>query len=191
MSARYADDSIEALATRRVHGRNAALPIASDHSQGVNIFAARRSPFIQGDNAVARRDRRGQCRSAGMRSVFRGGAITDQFEYIAATLVDRRDDDVRIVVQQRDYLLRRGVGNTREAAQITEPNDGIDFFRDAAENPSAQHAPTGVAAEVSLHQRSGHARERHRFDREREIGHQALKRCDLVIAEPTRHLRRP
>jgi len=58
-------------------------------------FTARRPSFVQGDDAVARRDRRGQCRSAGMRSVFRGengkGAITDQLEYIAAMLVDRRD----------------------------------------------------------------------------------------------------
>ena len=45
-AAKYADDSVEALATRRVRGRNAAIAIGSDHSQGVNIFAAKGSPLI-------------------------------------------------------------------------------------------------------------------------------------------------
>jgi hypothetical protein len=45
--ARYADDSVERLATRRVHGANAALPVPSDpSSNGVNIFAAEGSPVI-------------------------------------------------------------------------------------------------------------------------------------------------
>ncbi len=44
--ATYADDKVEALATRRVHGANAAVAISSDHSTGVNVFAAPGSPVI-------------------------------------------------------------------------------------------------------------------------------------------------
>ena len=45
--ATYADDQVEALATRRVHGANAAIAIGSDHSTGVNIFAAKGAPVIK------------------------------------------------------------------------------------------------------------------------------------------------
>ena len=46
-AAKYADDHVEALATRRVRGVNAALPIVSDpHATGVNVFAASGSPVI-------------------------------------------------------------------------------------------------------------------------------------------------
>jgi hypothetical protein len=44
--ARYADDSIEKLATRRVHTSNAAVPIASTASKSVSIYAKQGSPVI-------------------------------------------------------------------------------------------------------------------------------------------------
>jgi hypothetical protein len=45
--ARYADDSVERLATRRVRSGNAAVPVVSDPaSKGVSIFAAQGSPVI-------------------------------------------------------------------------------------------------------------------------------------------------
>ena len=45
--ARYADDSVERLATRRVRSGNAAIPIVSDPaSKGVSIYAARGAPVI-------------------------------------------------------------------------------------------------------------------------------------------------
>ena len=61
----------------------------------------------------------------------------------------------------------------------------------AAQYASAENALAGVAAQVSLHQRSGHARERHRLDGKREEGRQALQRRDLRIVEPSRRPRRP
>jgi hypothetical protein len=44
--ARYADDSVERLATRRVKGANAAIPIDSGSGTATSIFAAQGSPVI-------------------------------------------------------------------------------------------------------------------------------------------------
>jgi murein DD-endopeptidase MepM/ murein hydrolase activator NlpD len=45
--ARYADDDVERLAARRVHGANAAIPIGSDPtSTGTAIYAAKGAPVI-------------------------------------------------------------------------------------------------------------------------------------------------
>jgi len=44
--ATYADDSVERLATRRVKGANAAIPIDSDSSRATSIFARQGSPVI-------------------------------------------------------------------------------------------------------------------------------------------------
>ena len=45
--ARYADDSVERLATRRVKSGNAAIPIVSDpSSKGVSVYAAQGAPVI-------------------------------------------------------------------------------------------------------------------------------------------------
>ena len=44
--ATYADDSVERLATRRVKGANAAIPIDSDSSKATSIFARRGSAVI-------------------------------------------------------------------------------------------------------------------------------------------------
>ena len=97
--------------------------------------------------------------------------------------VDRRDDDVGIVVEQRDDLLGRGIGDAREAAQVAEPDDGVDPVGDAAHDAAAEHAPSGVAAEIGLHQRSGHARERGRLDRERKRRDHARERGNMGVGE--------
>jgi hypothetical protein len=44
--ATYADDSVERLATRRVHGDNAAIPIDSDSAKATSIFAKKDSRVI-------------------------------------------------------------------------------------------------------------------------------------------------
>ncbi len=44
--AKYADDSVEQLATHRVHGANASIPIDSTQSKSVSIFAKQGSPVI-------------------------------------------------------------------------------------------------------------------------------------------------
>jgi hypothetical protein len=44
--AKYADDSVIALAKAKVHGPNAAVPVPSDHSKTVSIFAKQNSPVI-------------------------------------------------------------------------------------------------------------------------------------------------
>jgi hypothetical protein len=44
--ARYADDGVERLATRRVHGDNAAIPVDSGSERATSIFAKQGSPVI-------------------------------------------------------------------------------------------------------------------------------------------------
>jgi hypothetical protein len=44
--ATYADDSVERLATRRVHSGNAAIPVDSDSAKATSIFAKQGSPVI-------------------------------------------------------------------------------------------------------------------------------------------------
>jgi hypothetical protein len=51
---RYADDSVERLATRRVKGANAAIPIGSSGAKGTDICQAERA----GDRRQRRQDRR-------------------------------------------------------------------------------------------------------------------------------------
>ena len=130
-----------------------------------------------------------------MRAVFRSEdrkrTVADQLEHVAAMLVNGRDDRIGVVVQQWDDLFRRSVGDAREPSQIAEPDDGIDALGNSAHDPSAEHALAGVAAEIGFHQRSGHARERYRFDGEREIGREPLKRGDLAVAEAIGHPCRP
>jgi hypothetical protein len=76
-----------------------------------------------------------------MHAVFsredRKGAIADELEYITAMLIDCRDDHIRIIIQQRQHLFRRRIGDAGETAQIAEPNDGIDLLGNAAHNSSA------------------------------------------------------
>ena len=65
-----------------------------------------------------------------VRAVFRGedgkGTVADQLEDITAMLVNCRNDCIGVVVQQWDGLFRRGIGDTREPSQITEPDNGVD-----------------------------------------------------------------
>ncbi|HEX6111343.1 MAG TPA: hypothetical protein VFZ10_03485 [Geminicoccaceae bacterium] len=110
-------------------------------------------------------------------------AVADQLENVAALRMDRRDDDVGIVVEQRNHLLGRGIGDAREAAQVAEPDHGVDALGDAADDAAAEHAPSGVTAEIGLHQCPDHAGERGRLDGQRKRRHQARERGDIGLGE--------
>src|SRR5262249_56920540 len=73
-----------------------------------NRFAGSLPALVQLGDAAARGDRRGQGRAAGVRAVFRGEdgerAVADELEHVTALSVNRRDDGVGVVVQQRDDL---------------------------------------------------------------------------------------
>ena len=99
--------------------------------------------------------------------------------------VDCRDDSVRVVVQEWNYLIRCGVGNARESTQIAEPNSGVDALGNPAYDPSAEDALTSVTAQVGFHQRSGHPRERYRFDGQRKGRCNTLEGGDVAIGEST------
>ena len=107
-------------------------------------------------------------------------------------LVDRRDDGLGIVVEQRnDLLRRRGVGDARVIAQIAEPQDRVDPVGDAPLDAASQHPPARVASEIGLDQRLGDASERGRFDRKPEEGREPLQRAELIVAKAFSSIRRP
>jgi hypothetical protein len=114
-----------------------------------------------------------------------------KFENVTALFVNRRNDHIGIVVEQRNDVFRRHVGDPREAAQVAEPQDRVDAVGDAAHNPAAQDAPAGVASEVRLHQRSGHACQCDGFDCESEKRRKTLQRCDMFVPESPRIPRHP
>ena len=101
-------------------------------------------------------------------------AVTDELQNVAALLVDRRDDDVGIVVEKGNDVLRRRVGDPREAAQIADLQHGIDVLGVTSDDPAAQHPAAGVASEIGLHQRAGHPGQRDGLDGECEKRREAL-----------------
>ena len=107
-------------------------------------------------------------------------------------LVDRRDDGLGIVVEQRnDLLRRRGFGDARVVAQIAEPQHRLDPIRDAPLDAASQHPPAGVASEIGLDQRLGDASERSSFDRKPEEGGEPLQRPKLIIVKAFGSIGRP
>src|SRR6266536_6276229 len=75
-------------------------------------------------------------------------AVAHELENVATLLLKCRDNDIGIVVEQGDDMLRRGIGYARKAAQIAEPKHGIDAVGHAAHDSTAQHAAPGIAPEV-------------------------------------------
>ncbi len=126
--------------------------------------------LVQLDDALPRRNRGSECRVAGAFPILGREncerAVAHELENVATLFMKRRDNDIGIVVEQGNDMLRRRIGDSREAAQIAEPKHGIDAVGHAAHDPTAQHAAPGITPEVGLHQRSGHACERNGFDRE-------------------------
>jgi hypothetical protein len=109
--------------------------------------------------------------------------VADELQHVSIVGVNCRDDDVGVIVQQRNDLLGRRIGDAREAAQVAEPDDGVDAISDPAHDTAAEHTMPRVAAEISLHQRCGHARERGRLDRQRKRRNKLRKGSDMDIGE--------
>ncbi len=107
---------------------------------------------------VRGRDRRSGKRGRTGACAIGGGedgedAVADQLKHVAALPVDRGDDDVGIVVKQRNDLLGRGVGDACEAAQVAEPDDGVDAIGERGAVPglrknglARQRATTSVCS---------------------------------------------
>ncbi len=106
--------------------------------------------------------------------------------------VDRRDDRVGVVVEQRNDLLGLGaVGNAGVAAQVAEPQHRLDPVGDAALDAPAQHPPPRVAAEVGLDQGLGDPAERRRLDREPEVRNQTRDGVDVRVGKALRPVGHP
>ena len=107
----------------------------------VDRLALRGAALLQFADAAAGGNRRGKRRAARTSAVVGGEnrqrAVADQLEHVAAVFVDRQKYRVGIFVQQRDAMFWRGVGDAGEAAQIAEPDDGVDLLGDAAHNAAA------------------------------------------------------
>jgi hypothetical protein len=81
-------------------------------------------------------------------------------------VVDRRNDRVGIIVEQRDGLRRgRVIGDPGEAAQVAVPQHRVDPLGGAPADASGEHPPAGIAAEIGLGQRPRDPSQRGAFDR--------------------------
>ncbi len=119
-------------------------------------------------------------------------AVTDQLQHVAAGLVDRRDDRIRVVVEQRDDLIgRRRIGDGGVVAQVREPQDRADAIGNAARDTSAENALSGIVAEIDLHQRSGDPCQGRAFDGKRELRNENAQGLDFGCVEPFGAARRP
>src|SRR5262249_48365482 len=116
----------------------------------------RRTALVQLEDASPCRYRRSQGRIAGTFPIFSGenseGSVSHYIQTAASLSGTRRDNDIGIVVQQGNYMLRLSIGDSREAAQIAKPKHGIDAIGHAAHDSTAQYSAAGIASEVSLHQ---------------------------------------
>ena len=111
-------------------------------------------------------------------------AVADQFQHIAAGLLDRQDNGFGIVVEQRNEMVRvDGFRQARVAGHVGEPKHGVDLVDLSAGNAAAQHALSGIAPEIGFDQGLGDAGQRGGLDRQAEDRCQPAQRVDRVIAE--------
>jgi hypothetical protein len=70
-----------------------------------------------------------------MQAVFcsedRKGTIADELKYIPAMFMNCRDDYIRKIVQQGNYLLWSCICDARETSQIAKPHDSINLLSNA------------------------------------------------------------
>jgi hypothetical protein len=82
-------------------------------------------------------------------------------------------------------------GAAGEAAQVAEPQHGVDLVGDAASDVAVEDAPPGVAAEIGVDQGLGDVGERLALDRKCQGRHQRAERRDMAVVEAFRPVRRP
>ena len=118
-------------------------------------------------------------------------AVAHQLQHLAAGIVDRVDRGLGVIVEERDDLVGRdGLADRGRAAQIREPQYGVDALGDAARDFSAQHLLGGVAAEIDPAERSRDIGVRGGLDRKPQHRHQVAQRRKALLAKtiiPPRH----
>ena len=116
-------------------------------------------------------------------------AVADQLQHLAAGVMDGVDRGLRIVVEERDDLVRPdALADRGRAAQIGEPQHRLDPLGHAARDASAQHLLGGVAAEIDPPERSRDLDLRRGFDREPQHRHQVAQAppCSARQSLPSR-----
>ena len=158
--------------------------------------------FLGGAPPVERRDTvsraaRGRERGAAGDLAIRAGedgerAVADELQHVAALLMDRRDHRFGIIIEEGDDLAGRGdVGDARVVMQIAEPERRLDAIGDAALDASGDHPLACVTPEIGFDERARDARERGRFHRESEHGHEPLELRDVLVLVAALAIRRP
>ena len=111
-------------------------------------------------------------------------AVADQFEHVAAGIMDGVDRGLRIIVEKRNDLVGRDAFADRgRAAQIGKPQHRIDALGDAARYPPAQHLLGSVAPEIDPAQRPRDIDLRGRLDRQPQHRHEVAQRRQALLAE--------
>src|SRR6516164_4243425 len=97
-----------------------------------------------------------------------------------------------IVVEERDDLLRRRiVRNLGVTVQIAVPQHRTDLLGDAAHDPTVQHSPPSVAAEIGFDERPSYAGECCRLEGEFEERRKPPQRNGGILSEATGRIAGP
>ena len=119
-------------------------------------------------------------------------AVADQLQHLAAGVMDGVDRGLRIIVEERNDLAGLDAFADRgRAAQVGEPQHGVDALGDAARDPAAQHLLGGVAPEIDPAQRPGDIGLCCGLDRKPQHRHQIAQRRQPLRAKALGAPRRP
>ena len=129
-----------------------------------------------------------QRRPAGRRHVLAGEdrehAVADQFQHVAAGIVNGMDGGLGIIVEERNDLVgRHRLADRRRSAQVRKPQHRIDPVGDAAGDAPTHHLLGGIAAEIDPADGSGDPRHRRRLHRQRQHRHEVAQRRQRVLIE--------
>ena len=129
-----------------------------------------------------------QRRAPGDRHVLIGEhrqhAVADQFQHLAAGVMNGVDGSLRVIVEERDDLVGFDAFADRgRAAQVGKPQHCLDPLGDAARDFSAQHLFGGVAPEIDPAQGARDIHLRRRLDRKAQYRHEIAQRREILFAK--------
>ena len=129
-------------------------------------------------------ERGASCRRHVLVGEHRQHAVADQLQHLAAGFMDGVDRGLRVIIEERDDLVRLdALADRGRAAQVGKPQHRVDALGDAARDPSAQHLFGGVAPEIDPAQRLGDIGLRRGLDRKAQHRHQVAQRRQALRAK--------
>ena len=119
-------------------------------------------------------------------------SVADQFQHVAALVMDGVDGSLRVIVEKGDDLVGGdGFADRGRAAQIGKPQHGVDALGDAAGDAAAQHLFGCIASEIDPAQRARDIHLGGGFDRKSQRRHQVAQRRKALLPKTVGPPRQP